>query len=579
VPVLIRLRYVQVEQMPQESDQWADQLWVLGLQERALLAGQGDHIYQPDQGRWFQPVWLLDGLDEMMPPPDERFYQALVNLPGLKVLSCRTAVYETLRREADRYKDQEYELLGLTPADQKTFLTHALNGDARRAEALHDRLQHNPQLRLLTGNPLMLSLMTQVADTMAVPETRAAFYQVAVSELWSRRLAHHLGAYTRTHERDQVLTELAERMGMAQITAPLAWLTQAASRVAGADGQALLAALEHTGLVRLHPGEQVDFIHLTFQEFYLGQALVTQGLPQALSQYWADARYEETLGLLIAIKFQAQQYGEIDQSLRRLVEWGEATHRRTPAVLWGRRRSPLRVVLHLLHRAGVPLEHLPRLADFLWEKLNRAPRRSPRRVALHLLHRAARPSEYAPHFMEFFIRRFTRTNQHWVRNLFGQSVPRKGAAASDANMPLYILWKLAQDAEIDVRTRVAGNASTPPELLARLAQDAEAHVRAGVGMNAGTPPELLARLAQDATDFIIEGYALEGWVRAGVAGNASTPPELLAHLAQDAGALVRESVGMNASTPPELLARLAQEADPDVSESVTGNASVLLEDL
>jgi len=222
VPVLGQLRSLQVERTPQDNEELADLLWALGLNGRALLEDQGRAIYRRDRVRCFQPLWLFDGLDELCPPPGEQFYQALVNLPGLKVLSCRTAVYETLRWEADRYKDQEYELLGLKPLDQQRFLTHALSGDAHRAEALHENLLRNAQLRLLAGNPLMLSLVAQVSDHITLPVTRAAFYQAAVSELWRRRLTNHPEAHFRTHERDQVLTNLAERMGMAQIEAPLA---------------------------------------------------------------------------------------------------------------------------------------------------------------------------------------------------------------------------------------------------------------------------------------------------------------------------------------------------------------------
>jgi hypothetical protein len=512
VPVLVRLRHVQVEQSLHESDRWADQLWVLGLQEQALLEGQEHHIYQPDRGRWFQPVWLLDGLDEVTPPPSERFYQALVNLPGVTVVSCRTAVYETLRREADRYKDQEYELLGLKPTDQKRFLTHTLSGEARRVEALHESLQRNPQLRLLAGNPLMLNLIARVSDRMVLPVTRAAFYQAAVSELWHHRLADRPEADLRVHERDEVLTELAGRMGMAQIEAPLAWLAQAASRVAGADGPSLMAWLQHTGLVRLHPWEQVDFVHLTMQEFYLAQALRDQDLAQVLRQHWNEAHYEETLGLLIAMLFQAQQYEAIDQGLRWLVERGETTHGRTLAMLWQPRRSPLRVALRLVHRAGVPLEHLPRLADFLWEQLNRPPR-------------------------------------HGFWGMRRRSAARKGAAARDAQTPPYILQKLAQDAEGEVRRDVAQNLNTPSEVLARLAQDAETWVCGSVAANPSTPPELLAQLAEDA----------DALMRRDVARNPSTPPELLAQLAQDAEAEVRGSVARNPSTPPEVLARLARD--------------------
>jgi predicted NACHT family NTPase len=261
-------------------------------------------------------VWLLDGLDEVVPPPDERFYQAVVNLPGLKVLSCRTAVYETLRREADRYKDQEYELLGLKSADQYAFLAHALGGDARRAKGLHHRLQHNSQLRLLAGNPLMLSLVARVSDHMALPATRSAFYQAAVSELWRRRLARHPDAEFRTRERDQVLTELAERMGMMQIQAPLAWLEEAANRVAGPDGRPLIRYLHHAGIVRPHSWEKVEFVHLTFQEFYLAQALRQGTFQKVLEHHWRHPRYEETLGLLVSLLWQGHQYADIDHGIR-----------------------------------------------------------------------------------------------------------------------------------------------------------------------------------------------------------------------------------------------------------------------
>jgi hypothetical protein len=214
----------------------------------------------------------------------------------------------------------------------------------------------------------------------------------------------------------------------------------------------------------------VDFIHLTLQEFYLAKVLKDQPLPQVLQQHWDDARYEETLGLLIAMLYQAQRCDDIEQGLRWLVEWGEATHRRTPAVLWHRRRSPLRVAFHLLHRASVPLEHLPHMADFLWKKLYRAPRRRlwgiPRRSAL-----------------------------------------RKWAAVRDAHTPPYLLQKLAQDADEGVRRDAAWNRSTPPEVLARLAQDADEGVRRGVAGNPNTPPEVLARLAQDAEVVVRRGVA------------------------------------------------------------------------
>jgi leucine rich repeat (LRR) protein len=118
------------------------------------------------------------------------------------------------------------------------------------------------------------------------------------------------------------------------------------------------------------------------------------------------------------------------------------------------------VTLHLLHRAGIPLEHLPHMADFLWEKLNRAPR-------------------------------------HWFWGTLQRPALRKGAVARDARTPPEVLARLAEDAEVEVRGGVARNPSTPPEVLARLAQVVRSAPRVVAG-NPSAPPEVLARLAQDA---------------------------------------------------------------------------------
>jgi Leucine rich repeat variant len=428
-----------------------------------------------------------------------------------------------------------------------------------------------------------------------------------VSELWRRRLADRPEAHSRADERDQVLTELAGRMGMAQIEAPLAWLTQAASRVAGADGQSLVASLQHAGLVRLRPWEKVDFMHLTVQEFYLAQALSEQKLTQVLQEHWDDARYEEPLGLLITMLYQAQQFEDIEQGLRWLVDWGEGIHRRTPAMLWHRRRSPLRVALHLLHRAGVPVEHLPHMADFLWEQLSRAPRRwffwellrrsalldeikdlgwwlvewgeathplgpgidvggnvldeweiSPRAMqagadeAHGRLPRWHHVLLHAPRrwLWELLRRSALRSGMFcqsaYERGMLRRPAPRKGAAASDPETPPYILQKLAQDADVQMRRAECVDRSIDTRDYLALRWVLECVIE-----NPRTPPEVLARLAQGADE----------WVRRAVAENPRTPPELRARLAQDASKWVRQTVAENLRRPPELRARLAQDAD------------------
>jgi hypothetical protein len=228
-----------------------------------------------------------------------------VNLPGVKVLTCRTAVYESLRPTGDRYKAREYEHLGLRPEQQRAFLTEVLNGRVDDAEARYHAIQHNIQVRLLAGNLFMLSLIAQVPVQKISTATRAAFYEAAVGEMWSRKLANHPDAHFRTGQRDCVLTALAHRMGMEHIEVPLSWLEQTARQVDASTYQALIGYLNQAGLVHLQQrGEQVSFGHLTFQEFYLARMLQQGTLQTVLERYWKDARYEETLGLLLSLFWQ-----------------------------------------------------------------------------------------------------------------------------------------------------------------------------------------------------------------------------------------------------------------------------------
>jgi hypothetical protein len=86
-----------------------------------------------------------------------------------------------------------------------------------------------------------------------------------------------------------------------------------------------------------------------------------------LERYWSDARYEETLGLLVSVLFQEGRYQEIDEGIFWLIEWGQETHRTDPHLLWKINRSPLRTALHILSRSAMHLDcaPLPQLEDTL----------------------------------------------------------------------------------------------------------------------------------------------------------------------------------------------------------------------
>jgi hypothetical protein len=545
VPVLVRLLELRPGDLDGDPEATADRLW----RERgarwgaAWTAGRptGDSIYRADRCRNFQPVWLLDGLHELdeLLREDERLFERLVVLPGAKLITCRTAVFETLRGRAERHKEREFEVLPLKPAEQENFLAAALEDRGRGAaqrKVVHKAVQSNLAVRTLAGNPLMLSLIAEVSDKMTLPATRAAFYRHAVQAMWHDKLPS-TDAERLLEARDRALTELAQKMSLDHVEHSLVTLIQTTEKLA----TGLRDALERAGLLRVDRRRAVfRFLHLTFQEFYLARALEPGGLRQPLERHWADARYEETLALLASLLIGAGRAAEVDSALCWLLKWGARTHRRNPRVLWRLRRSPVRVVLHLLRSAGAP-----------WEKLQQT--------------------------------------ASWIEKWLRSSPVRRAAVASDHSAPTGVLAVLGRDHDNYLRRVVATNPAAPAEVLAALARDGDSEVRCGVAKNHAAPSEVLAALAYD-NDFLVRVAVARNpaasadvvaalardqdyLVRGVVATNPATPAEVLAMLARDRNTSVRSSVAENSAAPPEVLAALAGDDDNQVRRQVVMNAA------
>jgi predicted NACHT family NTPase len=148
IPVLVRLRALRPEDLGLDRDGLADLLWERGCDERGLLSEPRDGFYRAGAARLFRPVWLLDGLDEVPPAllgPD--LPRALAALPGLKLATCRTAVFRSLREAFAPYQEprSEYEILPLAPAEWRAFLTARLR-DPARAAVLVALIKGNAQL-------------------------------------------------------------------------------------------------------------------------------------------------------------------------------------------------------------------------------------------------------------------------------------------------------------------------------------------------------------------------------------------------------------------------------------------------
>jgi RecA/RadA recombinase len=525
VPVRVLLREQRAVFSACDGDKLADALWSACASEWVDIECDSDEerhaleeILKHTSGRLFEPLWFFDGLDELSPEISysEKFYKQIVNLPGRKVITARSAVFPSLREVAGKYQHREYEIIGLKPIEQREFLREVMEGlvdkesASDRAGRLFEHIQGNIAVRLLAGNPLMLTLIAEAtsgSEEMRLPQSRSQFYQEAIEKLWNRKLRADPEAQRLRKEREEFLVQKAQTIGLTTLRAAF-----------DADGP-LARGLRKSGLVLVNDEDGTfEFLHLTFQEYYLAKALSKRSLQAALQKHWSEPRYEETLGLLISILFRGERFGEIEAGLRWLIDWGKAEHQRDPKALWDIGRSPLRTVIAVLGRSAVPLnaEQLCSLETVIVAEV-------------------------------------------------GSSKGKRLAVAAGRQVPVAILWWLAADGDSAVRERVGRNAQTPLELLARLATDGSSGVRSGVADNRNTPPELLARLADD-NDYD---------VRSGVADNANTAPEVLAWIAdnEDSYSSVRVRVAENANTPPEVLTRLATDEDKYVRWAVAGHTT------
>jgi hypothetical protein len=521
---------------------------------------------------------LLDGLDEL--PGEQQtdhLFRRFAALPGRICVTCRTAIAQANKRELQPYvaPGGHHELLPLNEREQQDFLACCFEGDQERAAALCRRVRANSQLRELAGSPLLLGLIAEVGET-TLPAMRTAFYREAVAEFWRRRVKSDEQERLRPH-RDRALTALAATMTLEHVVAPMETLDQAlaAVDVEGSARPLLVEALKTSGLIRV-AREKVEFLHLTLQEFYLARHLGSGAFANALEDLWDKPRYEETLALLIAIAGDEGRINEVDQAVVEFIDGKLERHRHEPAALWRKSRSPLRLVFHVLGRAGINVE----MPSLTWRRLQGLMAEDTVLLRLALAADRRSPAEV--------VTRLANDDDVNVRRGVAQNTATPGAVlarlaseddadvrrrlAQNTATPANVLVRLAGDDDADVRCSVARNAATPVKVLARLADDDDADVRDAVAQNAATPVEVLARLAGDA----------DADVRGGVAQNAATPLDLLARLALDDDTGVRHQVALHAATPADVLARLVRlvgDNNPAVRSFMARNVTTPAEEL
>jgi hypothetical protein len=220
VPVVVRCRDLALEDVERrDPDVLPDRLW----SRRAPLPPETAQArpFHASPGRTWEPLWLIDGLDELPGNVlDETLCHRLAALPGYVCATCRTAVAHAEGRafRGSVTGRQGIELLPLSPDEQKSFLVSYFGGDEKRAAVLHSRVQDNAQLREISGSPLLLKMIAEFGEVQ-LPASRAGFYAEAVIQLWERRVK---GADRDRLQpfRDGALAALAGSMAL-QVQAPV----------------------------------------------------------------------------------------------------------------------------------------------------------------------------------------------------------------------------------------------------------------------------------------------------------------------------------------------------------------------
>lgn len=174
--------------------------------------------------------------------------------------------------------------------------TEDLKERKRQVDGLLQGLGRSPRMRLLAGNPLLLSLMTLLYErNWRLPERRVELYEECVRLLtakWDRLRGVTRKSRFPPEHKQRVLTQVAAQFHAAgvrvfereQLLASLAAVLPAGSGD-NCDPQAFLEeVMAHTGLLREKSRSSYDFVHLTFQEYFTACAFQEGGDGEALAE-------------------------------------------------------------------------------------------------------------------------------------------------------------------------------------------------------------------------------------------------------------------------------------------------------
>ena len=244
---------------------------------------------------------FLDGLNEIAAPLQQ---EALVELKNLLtrwpkprvVVSSRKSGYQNL------LGIPTFELQEFNDAQIESFLAGYF-ADIQHKRNLYATLKSNPQLMEWARNPLLLRMLTKVAESGDIPHNRGQMLKRFVSWILSRERKTHP---TNVETKEDVLSHLAFQMrkaGNVAVQKPVAIelihekLVQLSPAVGAND---LFQELVENQLLKRTQHDEVRFFHELIQEYFAAHELTRLFMldPTSIAELVADTRWEEPITLM-----------------------------------------------------------------------------------------------------------------------------------------------------------------------------------------------------------------------------------------------------------------------------------------
>ncbi len=605
--------------------------------DKTILHDQGVQRYFNRKGLWGyeidvspywsgerRAIWLLDGWDELEPTEQEDWLTIARSLKGTVIVSCRAAQYQG-------NLGPDHLIIGLSKEEQARFLkglipslriedsTAYANADTSWRDELLGEVEKHHHLRELASNPLLLTLIarTNPPGKVQLPRNREAFYGETFDYIVKRRLPDL--NYREKRDLKAALKAVASRAQLdLVISEDVFW-----SALDEVNASSKVEERAKSCGILQPKGSGYEFLHATFQEWFLAQTLAQSGaLVDALEAHWRKPNYEETLALLWSMEAPDERFAAtkflLNVGCQSQVNQGEETQGKY-------KRSGIRTALHLWHRSGLPVES--KSLEQLWNELlsSNTPNnlrvlaaarndRTPVEILKLMkdkveevrLDVASNPNATEMMLLELMkdeiamVRRRVASNSNATELMLlelmndkDMMVRRRVASNSNATEP--ILLELMKDENGGVRQYVASNPNATEAVLLELTKDKDKHVRQNTASNPNATEVVLLELMNDedvmvrwhvdrnpnATESMLRELVEDGGVHWSIARNPNAAEAVLLELMNDEDKHIHRNVARNSTTTEAVLLKLIKDKDKYVRRGVARNPNatetVLLE--